>query len=469
MVTSRDVNQERQGRAKQRSRSHLKGSLRFQERRAVDANGRIRRRWRSPTEISATQVLQRILRRKAWLEDKVQSINELEAKHDENGDRGTVMPGSASVNDTQEFEAEANDEPSNHSEAEQTLARERREYESEVAAQRADEVSFLATLQRPLQYNAWHPLERELSLRLATVEFLREAMSIDLRERNMRMRRSRLVVTANESRLGPRRAILEEDPTEQIHGLDAAISTLRRNREAARNTFYANASQDIRGLMASSDPPSDPDEEVHARYINAWKYLEIRRREHDEFRYDYAQKLQEQLDGALGDPDIDPAELEKSLKADFADKWFHERTETIRKLKTTEEIFLRRRDIAMERGLTVGGLDYHAVGEDIPEFAGDHPEDKTTASLSPSELQHRDQVGFDREPWIESWLYNVDDSGESVGQAPIAVEETTGVVEDEITIWESLSQRNTLPRARARIDSYQMRCSNVRDDDAPVN
>ncbi|KAK4540729.1 hypothetical protein LTR36_008944 [Oleoguttula mirabilis] len=190
-------------------------------------------------------------------------------------------------------------------------------------------------------------------------------------------------------------------------------------------------------------PPLDPAD--IERYQSFLDVVFTYRLDHDEFADTHAAKYAEFM---ANKPDATPTE--------WGRQWKTERGKEAAGLHTVEEVFLAVRDRVLAAGGEMLALNVDPSWDDLPEFAGRHPEDGTLGCVSEAFKQALAAAAEKNRPGIHKWLDLTTEEDDIETQSQAAAREDGSWLGDgsELMPWDSLSSLERRPRAIGRVE-YQ--------------
>lgn len=352
-------------------------------------------------------------------------------------------------------------------EAEKALTEARKACQSELDRQSTDRDLYRSHMQRRIIPNGLHAVERDLRPSVGTTDALQTVFAAEdelSKQRTMLADlQTRLNDVRREARARMRRAGLHFYE-QRVRSLKQQIADTRHRLEAthadgknALNAFYTGAAMDLldfqskNAISGSDSQRSDvgqSSEELKDSYERAIARLLERRPQHDAFRDTYDQKLQAYLADAKDDA------TNSRTRSQFDTKWFEDWCKVTQVLNTIENALIERRDLFMKAGGEPLDIDHLCI--DMPEFAGEHPEDGRVDCMSPEVIEALRQQSIRNRPAIESWMGRVPDEENEDGRRPWEQQSLDEGPGDALQPWESISQAERRPRKRARIDEYQL-------------
>ena len=455
----------------------LSRQIQGSQRRRIDDSGRITRRQRSPRSSShpdRATLLNRFVERRANLNrnaDKIRAtehtISQLERDIAVCHARANNVYSSQDQADTNDLRKELNELNVKLAGTQTVLSDAKREQKADIASQEADEATLLAAIERGAE-------DKEISL--AAVEALRTVVSatpnIGSLIRQLPGLERRLQYAREKARQALRKARLEhfehneQDLNLQIASVKRSLSELYDRARNARIAMYSSLPE---GLIKNDDLWTVyPSQEIADRaavyhsidedYTQAHLELRKTRKSHDEYQLPYVAKLRTTFGHIPSNLSSALAMLESDDRVNFDAEWFNEWTEVIKDLEHVENVFIKRRNLAMKDGFQERQLYQNQGASDLPAFAWSCPSDGMTGSCAAQAIEESNQNFQYRKPFVEQWLQNV---GRHEGVEHTNHAELNGSSIDSLVLpWDSMSSKDLRPRHRARIDKYNERWSN---------
>ena len=123
-------------------------------------------------------------------------------------------------------------------------------------------------------------------------------------------------------------------------------------------------------------------------------------------------------------------------------------------MDASEQRFLKRRKIVLERGLAALPAPEH-IEDALPPFSGQRPEDGDVDSLAPGALDLRAKQAHEARPWIENWQRAVPDIMESPAEGQSTKSDLRDSDEGSLCPWDSLSASGQPRWLKNRIEKYR--------------
>ncbi|KAK3714086.1 hypothetical protein LTR37_008115 [Vermiconidia calcicola] len=239
----------------------------------------------------------------------------------------------------------------------------------------------------------------------------------------------------------------------RIADMEDEQAAKKKSKKAELESFYHDA---LLGLPRSSQSnlpepqstaPGIADATVEKAFGETQAKLILDYRAHDELLNSYTTKREAYIAARL---DADGSEHEAALRAESDVQWLDGLWQRARELKTVEGRYLKRRNVAFERGLKVAPSPEY-IEHALPPFAGDRPEDGEVDSMAPEALEIEVRQASEARPSIEDWRNAVLSVMPPLPDSQFTQRQFTESNDGSLRPWDSLSTSGQPPWRKERI------------------